>query len=180
MSQVTLITTAPKSQRSSMSRTCYFLLCLLWLSLGPFWAASFLQNQNDGASGRPLECWPPSRWAPPLEEGSDNWLLWHKVAHFPSLHLIVHSTLHKKLEVQPCRESREQRVTDNCDHWWHPCCPHMPGRLLVRCRFTIAPRWPGHSHSRVGYLDQHLIQCLIVCDKGYWKHIGGGDMQTFL
>lgn len=131
--------------------TCYFL-CPLGLSLGLFWASSFLQNQNGGASGCPLGCWPPGRWAPPLEEGSDNWVLWHRVAHFSSP-CIWWSTgpctaqqNYKKLEVQPCHESREQRVIDNHDHWCHPCCPHMPGRLPVRSRFTIDPRWPGHSH----------------------------------
>lgn len=42
--------------------------------------------------------------------------------------------------------SPESRVDDNRDHQSHPCCPHVPGRLPVRCRFTIAPRWSGHSH----------------------------------
>lgn len=145
-----------------MSRACFFLLCPLWLSLGLFWASSFLQNQNDGASGCPLGCWPPGRWAPPLEASSDNWLLWRKVAHFSSPCIWLSTGPNKITRSQTCSlvMSPESRVDDNRDPQSHPCCPQVV-RLPVRCRVTIAPRWPGHSHWRVGYLDQHLIQCLI-------------------
>lgn len=159
-----------------MSRACFFLLCPLWLSLGLFWASSFLQNQNDGASGCPLGCWPPGRWAPPLEASSDNWLLWRKVAHFSSPCIWLSTGPNKTTRSQTCSlvMSPESRVDDNRDHQSHPCCPQVVRKghhcSQVAWAFTLKS-WVPRPTSDTMFNR--------VCDKGYLKHTGDRVCRRF-